>query len=459
MIPETFAVIRTPMLTPDNNAPLQEKERAAPEQCSSAPSDSNVAFPRIHTPIGELLTRAAAGVDISPEEKSALLEAMMGTKPSNRAWRTEAFDTLEELLTHNLRRSGNSSLGATQERTGLLELTAALVGESTIYDMAPEQHERLVLMTIRELARLTCVESWEFGHTEQLEASLEIMEELLFAEEGQRAFSPDIRERLVLSIGRFLAKVEGNLFRGVQSLELANALGGLYRIIGLLREPLFADKLEELCGTTLRLCEYLTPDGFGDTWREADNDQQQELDEHEERYARGEQEDESEDFQGDDQNQIDEASDELEDEHENLAAELFYDLILTFRLSGGAGREDFWPTLVQSISHTTKTLGAALLGLSTCSPDCIRRSLRPILRDATTEPTALMHVVNLMCASELYQDDTLVPCDTLIQSLARDMFSRDDRRALRVAEVAMFRDLGDLIDDHELAQQKLSMLR
>ena len=117
MIPEAFTAIRTPMLTPDNNAPLQGQERAASDQCASPQRHSSVAFPRIHTPIGELLTRAAAGVDISPEEKSALLEAMMGTKPSNRAWRTEAFDTLEELLTHNLRSSANSSLEGTQERT------------------------------------------------------------------------------------------------------------------------------------------------------------------------------------------------------------------------------------------------------------------------------------------------------------------------------------------------------
>jgi hypothetical protein len=454
VIPEAFTVIRAPMLTPDNNAALQGQERAASDQ-----RDSNVVFPRIHTPVGELLTRVALGLDISSDEQSALLEAMIGRTPSAQAWRTEAFNTLEELLTHNLRGSGDRSLEATQERTGLLELTATLVGESTIYDMAPDQHERLILLTIRELARLTCVESWESGHTEQLEGNLEIMGELLSSGEEPRLLSPDLRERLVLSVGRFLAKVESHLFRGVQSLELAGALGALYRVTGLLRQPLFADKLEELCCTTLRVCEYLTPDGFGENWREADDDQQPHLDEGEERYAGGVLEDESEEFQEDHQDEVDLESEDLEQYHQNLAAELFYDLLITFKLSGGAGREDFWSTTVESISHTTKTLGAALLGLSTCSQDCIRRSISSILQDATTEPTALLHVVNLMCASELYQDHALVPCDTLIQSMARDMFSRDDRRALRVAEVAMFRELGDLIDDHELAHQKLSMLR
>jgi hypothetical protein len=182
------------------------------------------------------------------------------------------------------------------------------------------------------------------------------------------------------------------------------------------------------------------------------------LDESSERSGVAEPEDQSEEFQGDHQDQLDLISEKLEENQQNRVAELLYDLLLSFRLSGGAGREDFWPTTVQSISHKTKTLGAALLGLSTCSQDCIQHSLRPILRDAPTEPTALLHVINLMCASELYQDDDLVPCDTLIQSLAREMFSLKDRKALRTSEVVMFRELGDLIDDHELAQKKLAML-
>ena len=459
MIPETFAVKSTAMLTPDKNGSRQEQRKVGSEQCPAPQTGGQIALDRIHTPIGDLLTRAAMGVDLSLKEKNAILGAMIGKEPSDRVWRTEAFHTLEELLAHNLRGSGKGSLEATQERTGLLELTSALVGQQTIYDIAPDQHERLVILTIRELARLTCVESWKSGHTKQLEATLEIMGELSFSQEEPRPFSTDIRERVVLSVGRFLAKVEAQLFGDVQSLELANALGALYRVTGLLREPLFAEKLEELCDATFRLCEYLTPDGFGENWREADNALQQQVDEGEELSGGEELEDQSEEFQGDLQDQVDLASDELEEEHQHLVAELLYDLLLTFRLSGGAGREDFWPTTVQSISHTTKTLGAALLGLSTCSQDCIRNSLRPILRDASTEPTALLHVINLMCASELYQEHNLVPCDTLIQSLAREMFSRKDRKDLRTSAVVMFRELGDLIDDHELAQKKLAMLR
>jgi hypothetical protein len=303
------------------------------------------------------------------------------------------------------------------------------------------------------------VDSWENEHTQQLEPVVEIMNELLFAAEKERALSPDTRERVVLSVGRFLAKVEAELFRGTRALELSDSLRFVYQISGLLREPLFADKLEDLCVATLSLCEYLTPDCFGQDWRSADALERLGLDESDEFTTGSEEMEADEQAHGNESDGVAAELEEVEDHPQDLAADLLHDLLISLRLSGGEGREEFWSTMAASISHNTRALDAALKGLSTCSPESLKRFLRPLMMEATTEPTALVHVVNLMCARELYEDLNLTPCDTVVREVASTIYTPKDRKALRELETFIFEEMGDLIDDPELAREKLSMIR
>jgi len=303
------------------------------------------------------------------------------------------------------------------------------------------------------------VDSWEGEHTEQLEPVVELMNELLFVGEKERPLSSDTRERLVLSVGRFLSKVEGELFRGTKALELSAPLRYLCQISGLLREPLFADKLEDLCVAALSLCEYLTPDCFGEDWRSSDALERKALDQSDDLDTGSEATEVLEREQGNEPNDFEADTEEIEDQPEDLAAAVLHDLLTSFRLSGGKGRDDFWSTMVASISHDTTALDAALKGLSTCSPECLKRNLRPLLMEATKEPTALAHVVNLMCARELYKGLTATPCDEVVKEMASTVYTSEDRKALRKLETRMFEEMSDRIEDPQLAQEKLSMLR
>ena len=447
------------MLTPDD-AGLRgaRKELDAARHPERQPDKQGI-LTRIETPLGQLLMQVAMGVDAPSVARDDLLRSMIQKGPSGQKERSEIFDTLEELLVHNLRSAPRNSLEPSETRTGLLELAASLIAQETISDMEPSQRERWVRLTTRELARLTCVDSWENEHTQQLEPVVEIMNELLFAGEKERALSPDTRERLVLSVGRFLAKVEAELFRGTKALELSDSLRYVYQISGLLREPLFADKLEDLCVATLSLCEYLTPDCFGQDWRSADALEQQGLDESEELDTDREEIKADEPAYDPESDGFETELEEVEDQPQDLAADLLYDLLMSLRRSGGEGREEFWSTMVASISHNTRALDAALKGLSTCSPECLKQFLRPLLMEATTEPTALLHVVNLMCARELYEDLKLTPCDAVVKEVASTIYTPKDRNALRELETFMFEEMGDFIDDPQLAREKLSMIR
>lgn len=447
------------MLTPDD-AGLRgaRKELDAARHPERQPDKQGI-LTRIETPLGQLLMQVEMGVDAPSVARDDLLRSMIQKGPSGQKERSEIFDTLEELLVHNLRSAPRNSLEPSETRTGLLELAASLIAQETISDMEPSQRERWVRLTTRELARLTCVDSWENEHTQQLEPVVEIMNELLFAGEKERALSPDTRERLVLSVGRFLAKVEAELFRGTKALELSDSLRYVYQISGLLREPLFADKLEDLCVATLSLCEYLTPDCFGQDWRSADALEQQGLDESEELDTDGEEIKADEPAYDHESDGFETELEEVEDQPQDLAADLLHDLLISLRLSGGEGREEFWSTMVASISHNTRALDAALKGLSTCSPECLKQFLRPLLMEATTEPTALLHVVNLMCARELYEDLKLTPCDAVVKEVASTIYTPKDRNALRELETFMFEEMGDFIDDPQLAREKLSMIR
>lgn len=439
------------MRTPNNNEDLVNGESR--EGDGIEPLHGGCASAHANETLRDLLMRAALGLEVQDGEKDDLLQIMMAEGAAAQTGRSEIFLALEELLALNLKETRENALSPSPIRTGLLDLAASLISEETIYDMATDQRERWVLLVTKELARLTCVATWEAGHTQQLELTLELMNELLFAEEERRALSPEVHERVVIGVGRFLGKVERELFVGVQSLEMANALRALYRMVGLLREPLFADKLEELCQSTFSLYEYLIPYSFGEEWRSADAERSALLEDEEES-------DTDELVHGEDEEDPQDAMDEeSEKERENVAAELFYDLLVTFRLSGGAKRDEFWSKAVLSINHTTKTLGAALLGLATCSEECLREHLVPILRDAPTEPSALMHIANLMCAPDLYDDRALAPCDTVVRRLARELFTPEDRRNLRRTAIVMFKEFHDLLDDPELAREKLSLLR
>ncbi len=430
------------MVTPSNSEPRGSKQ---PVGVHSQPA-SEVSLKRLASPLADLLTRAANGENIASDGRETILQTVLARGSAAQRERAELFHTLEELLADNLRRAGGSSLDPSPNRTGLLNLAASLISAETIWDMEPAQHERWVLTAARETARLTCVDHWESDHTQQLEFTLEMLSELLFFEEEPRVLSTQVRERVVVNVARFLGKVESDLFRGVQALELAAALTSLYQIGGLLREPTFAERLEALSFSTLSLCHYLTPDCFGDSWREAELLRAQD----------GVTEDGASD--SDDMSSVLEGSSAV-DRPQHVAAELLYDVLTSFRLSGGRGQEDFWTTMVQSISPNTKTLGSALLGLATCSADCLQRALEPLLKDAATEPLALLHIVNLMCASELYDESSCLPCDKLLQELAKDVLTPKDREALRQTEAIMFEQFGQLLDDPFLAYRKLSMLQ
>ena len=459
MYTDIFAVRNLAMVTPDDAGRSRDRKDLDAARHPTRPPDTQGILTRIETPLGELLMQVAMGLDAPSVMRDDLLRSMIKKGPSGKKDRSEIFDTLEELLAHNLRSTPTNSLEPSEVRTGLLELSASIITQETIRDMGRSQRERWVRVATRELARLTCVDSWEGEHTQQLEPVVELMKELLFAGERERPLSTDTRERLVLSVGRFLSKVEGELFRGTKVLELHSPLRYLSEISGLLREPLFADKLEDLCVAALSLCEYLTPDCFGEDWRSLDALERKALDQSDDLDTGSESTEVLEREQGNEPNDFEADTEEIEDQPEDLAADVLHDLLISFRLSGGEGRDEFWSTMVASISHDTTALDAALKGLSTCSPECLKRTLRPLLMEATKEPTALAHVVNLMCARELYKGLTATPCDEVVKEMASTVYTTEDRKALRKLETRMFEEISDRIEDPQLAQEKLSMLR
>jgi len=439
------------MLTPENDkGPLKPTDVQ-----SGTVQPLDAALSRVNTPLGKRLSEVAQGLAVSLEERKEVVRILLEKGPSAQAERREILQTLADLLSDDLARSGVRSLLPRRERAALLELGASFIGGDTLYDMATDLHERWITGVVQELSRLTCVERWESGHFTELKPTLEMLNELLFAQERPRPLSEELRVRTVVAVGRFLGKVERELFVGVPSLELEKSLGDLYRTVGLLRDPSFAEKLEDLIFATFGVCESMMPDSFGEQWRVIDAQQQEQLDECDEDDEDASI-DEPDEFEGDDEIDLDAES---QREEQNIAAELFHDLLIAFTLSGGAGRADFWPKAVASISHTTKTLGAALLGLSTCSEEIVRQALVPLIRDSASEPTALMHIVNLMCSNEVYKGHTLMPCDKLVQDLVRKELSLKERKALRVTETFMFKDLCDLLYDPELARKKVVMLR
>ena len=460
MYTDIFAVRILAMVTPDDAGLSRDRKELDAARHPTRPPDTQGILTRIDTPLGELLMQVAMGLDAPSVRRDDLLRSMLKKGRAGQKDRSEIFDTLEELLAYNLQCAPRNSLEPSEVRTGLLELAASIITQETTRDMERSQCERWVRFATRELARLTCVDSWEGEHTQQLEPVVELMNELLSVGEKERPLSSDTRERLVLSVGRFLSKVEGELFRGTKALELSAPLRYLCQISGLLREPLFADKLEDLCVAALSLCEYLTPDCFGEDWRSSDALERQALDESDELDTGNDSTEADERGQDDEPDDDFEAHiEEIEDQPEDLAADLLHDLLISFRLSGGEGRDEFWSTMVESISHDTTALDAALKGLSTCSPECLKRTLRPLLMEATKEPTALAHVVNLMCARELYKGLTATPCDEVVKEVASTAYTSEDREALRKLETRMFEEMSDLIEDPQLAQEKLSMLR
>ncbi len=459
MYTDIFAVRILAMVTPDDAGLSRDRKELDAARHPTRPPDTQGILTRIDTPLGKLLMQVAMGLDAPSVRRDDLLRSMLKKGRAGQKDRSEIFDTLEELLVHNLRSAPRTSLEPSEVRTGLLELAASIITQETTRDMERSQRERWVRFATRELARLTCVDNWEGEHTRQLEPVLELMNELLFVGDKERPLCSDSRERLVLSVGRFLAKIDAELFRGTKALELSAPLRHLCRISGLLRAPLFTDKLEDLSVAALSLCEYLSPDCFGEDWRSADALVQQAIDKSDELDTGSESTEVHERGQSGEPHDFEAEDEEIEDHPHDLAAEILHELLISFRLSGGEGRDEFWSTMVASISHDTRALDAALKGLSTCSPECLKQTLRPLLMEATKEPTALAHVVNLMCARELYKGLTATPCDEVVKEMASTVYTSEDRKALRKLETRMFEEMSDLIEDPQLAQEKLAMLR